>query len=158
LDLLCILGTTGAQQALAGGSALGLSYRFPDLNVVLSRASRQPQVWPCGSSRPMSVPRLWVHPLVECPESFGMIPTSTCGTTSSVAAIVKVSAMILQLPSRQFQGRLSATSGALVDGTIVALSFAAALPLAQANTAIDAWTTSALGAERYLPRSAAAPR
>jgi hypothetical protein len=56
-------------QALAGGSVLGLGYRFPDLNVVLSRASRQPQVRPCGSSRPMSVPRLWVHPSVECPES-----------------------------------------------------------------------------------------
>jgi hypothetical protein len=131
----------GAQQALAGGSALRLSYRFPDPNVVLSRASRQPQVRPCGSSRPMSVPRLWVHPSVECPESFGMIPTSSCGTTSSVVAIVKASTMILQLPYRQSQGRLSATSGALVDGTIVALSFAAAPPRAQAGIAIAVRTT-----------------
>jgi hypothetical protein len=57
-----LLGTAGAQQALAGGSVLGQSYQFPDPNVVLSRAIRQPQVRPCGSSRPMSVPRLWVHP------------------------------------------------------------------------------------------------
>jgi hypothetical protein len=64
-----LLGSFRAQQALAGGSVLGLSYLVPDPNVVLSRANRQPQVRPCGSSRSMSVTRLWVRPSVECPES-----------------------------------------------------------------------------------------
>jgi hypothetical protein len=47
----------------------------------------------------------------------------------------------LQLPSRQFQGRLSATSGTLVDGTIAALSFAVAPPLSQASATIAAMTS-----------------
>jgi hypothetical protein len=79
------------------------------------------------------------------------------GPNTSVAAIVTVSAMILQLPSRQFQGGLSATSGALVDGTIVAVSFAAAPPLAQAATAIAAATTLSTGRRANPPKERLRP-
>jgi hypothetical protein len=71
--------------------------------------------------------------------------------------MVKVSAMILQPPSRQFQGKLSATSGALDDGTIVALSFAAAPPRAQAATAIAARTTLSTWNRTEPPSQGASP-
>jgi hypothetical protein len=93
----------------------------------------------------------------------GPCPFRGCGYTPRSSAlnpdlnlwnhvIVTVSAMILQLPSRQFQGRLSATSGALVDGTIVALSFAAAPPRAQAGTAIAARTTLSTWSRTRRPK------
>jgi hypothetical protein len=43
--IICALfGTAVAEQVLAEGSVLGLSYRFPDPHVVRSRANRQPWV------------------------------------------------------------------------------------------------------------------
>jgi hypothetical protein len=133
-----LLRTAGAQPALARGSVIGLSY--------------QSKCRPLQSQSTATGSALRVIPAHVRSQAVGTPLGRVPRITSLVAAIVTVFAMILQLPSRQFQGRLSATSGALVDGTIVALSFAAAPPLGQVATAFAATTTLSTWSRTHPPK------